>query len=219
MGANYGDFDNDGWLDFYLGTGNISLSSIMPNRLFRNAEGKAFRDVSSAARVGHLQKGHAVSFADLDHDGDQDLLMSMGGAFQGDVYQNAFFLNPYEDENNWFSIRLEGGQSNRSAIGSRLAFTVEEQGRERTIYRVVNSGGSFGASPLRVEVGLGKAGIIKKLVVDWPSAEAQEFSELPVNTFYYLKEGNEPVPLDLEKLTFPEKSGKHLHTPLAGHQP
>jgi hypothetical protein len=219
MGANYGDFDNDGWLDFYLGTGNISLSSIMPNRLFRNAEGKAFRDVSSAARVGHLQKGHAVSFADLDHDGDQDLLMSMGGAFQGDVYQNAFFLNPYEDENNWFSIRLEGGQSNRSAIGSRLAFTVEEQGRERTIYRVVNSGGSFGASPLRIEVGLGKAGTIKKLVVDWPSAEAQEFSELPVNTFYYLKEGNEPVPLDLEKLTFPEKSGKHLHTPLAGHQP
>ena len=37
MGANFGDLDNDGFLDFYLGTGDTELRSLMPNRMFRNA--------------------------------------------------------------------------------------------------------------------------------------------------------------------------------------
>ena len=35
MGCNYGDFDMDGWQDFYTGTGKPSLRSIIPNRMFR----------------------------------------------------------------------------------------------------------------------------------------------------------------------------------------
>ncbi len=54
MGANYGDLDNDGWLDMYLGTGDPSLSSVMPNRAFRNAQGKHFQDVTTATGMGHL---------------------------------------------------------------------------------------------------------------------------------------------------------------------
>ena len=215
MGANYGDFDNDGWQDFYLGTGNISLSSIMPNKLFRNDNGKAFLDVTAAAGVGHLQKGHAVSFADLDHDGDQDLLMSMGGAFQGDVYQNAFFLNPYEDENHWISLKLMGQQSNHSAIGTQLIFTIEEDGRERKIYRRVSSGGSFGASPLRVEVGLGTADKVKMLEVMWPNSAPQYFEALKADQFYQIVERNpEAKVLDLKKLHFNQKN-EHQHHPLA----
>lgn len=216
MGANYGDFDNDGWLDFYLGTGNISLSSIMPNKLFRNDSGKAFLDVTASAGVGHLQKGHAVSFADLDHDGDQDLLMSMGGAFQGDVYQNAFFLNPYEEENHWISLRLEGQQSNRSALGTKLVFTIEEDGQERKIYRRVTSGGSFGASPLRLEVGLGKAEAVKKLEVLWPNSSPQYFEGLRADQFYHIFEGNpEPEEKEFEQLHFEQDNEHHQHHPLA----
>lgn len=219
MGANYGDFDNDGWLDFYLGTGNISLSSIMPNKLFRNDGGKAFLDVTASAGVGHLQKGHAVSFADLDHDGDQDLLMSMGGAFQGDVYQNAFFLNPYEYENHWISLKLEGQQSNRSAIGTKLVFTIEENGQERKIYRWVNSGGSFGASPLRAEVGLGDAATVKVLEVHWPNSAPQRFESLASNRFYHIREGDaEPNIVELKKLQF-EQHTEHHHHPLASGKP
>ena len=216
MGANYGDFDNDGWLDFYLGTGNISLSSIMPNKLFRNDGGNSFQDVTSAAGVGHLQKGHAVSFADLDHDGDQDLLMSMGGAFQGDVYQNAFFLNPYEEVNNWMNIELKGRQTNRSAIGTRLVFTLEEKGQERHIYRWVSSGGSFGASPLRVEVGLGQATQVKSLRVEWPDSSPQTFTKLACNQFYRCVEGNP----NIEKIEYqPIHFKSHgRHSPLATSQ-
>jgi hypothetical protein len=48
MGCNFGDLDNDGWLDFYLGTGNPDYRSLMPNRMFRNAGGKFSQDVTSS---------------------------------------------------------------------------------------------------------------------------------------------------------------------------
>ncbi len=216
MGANYGDFDNDGWLDFYLGTGNISLSSIMPNKLYRNAGGQGFQDVTAAAGVGHLQKGHAVSFADLDHDGDQDLLMSMGGAFQGDIYQNAFFLNPYENEHHWISLELSGEKTNRSAIGTLLTLTIEEDGRERKIYREVSSGGSFGASPLRVEVGLGNAAVVKELEINWLNSGKQRFEQLKADQFYTIKEGENTVETrDLKQLHFERSVATHPHGSLA----
>lgn len=210
MGANYGDYDNDGWLDFYLGTGNISLGSTMPNKLFRNQEGQNYQDVTNAARVGHLQKGHAVSFADLDHDGDQDLLMSMGGAYQGDIYQNAFFLNPYENKNHWISLDLSGRQSNCSAIGTQLVFTVNEDGQKRTIYRWVSSGGSFGASPLRVEVGLGQATTVAKIEVHWINSETQVFTDIPVDAFYQLTEGQKLQTVALNLLHFDKQHHPHV---------
>src|SRR5207245_1927477 len=73
MAGNFGDIDNDGWLDFYLGTGDPDLGTLIPNRMFRNSEGKFFQDVTTSAGVGHLQKGHGIAFADLDNDGDQDI--------------------------------------------------------------------------------------------------------------------------------------------------
>ena len=57
MGAGFGDLDNDGWLDMYLGTGEPAYEALLPNVLFRNNEGKSFQDVTTSANVGHLQKG------------------------------------------------------------------------------------------------------------------------------------------------------------------
>src|SRR5205823_10552019 len=62
MGSNFGDLDNDGFLDFYLGSGNPDLSTLIPNRMFRNNEGKFFQDVTTSGGFGHLQKGHGVAF-------------------------------------------------------------------------------------------------------------------------------------------------------------
>ena len=78
MGANFGDIDNDGYLDFYLGTGAPSFFAITPNRMFRSDRGLRFLDVTSSAGVGHIQKGHGVAFADFDNDGDQDIYQQMG---------------------------------------------------------------------------------------------------------------------------------------------
>ena len=80
MGANFGDIDNDGFLDFYLGTGSPSYGALVPNLLFRNEGGKRFIDVTSLTGTGHLQKGHGIAFGDVDGDGDQDIFLHTGGA-------------------------------------------------------------------------------------------------------------------------------------------
>ncbi len=56
MGSNFGDIDNDGWPDMYLGTGNPDFTSLVPNRMFKNIDGKKFVDVTSSARVGQFAK-------------------------------------------------------------------------------------------------------------------------------------------------------------------
>ena len=119
MGSNFGDLDNDGWLDFYIGTGSPEFTSVIPNRMFRNLDGKSFEEVTSAGGFGHIQKGHGVGFADLDNDGDQDIYTVLGGAYEGDNYPNICFENPISN-NNWIILKLEGVESNRSAIGTQL---------------------------------------------------------------------------------------------------
>jgi hypothetical protein len=189
MGSNYGDLDNDGWLDFYVGTGDPDFRSLMPSRLFRNTGGVGFEEVTAPSGLGHLQKGHAVSFADLNNNGYQDIYAVMGGAFEGDVFHNALFRNP-GFENHWITLRLEGSETNRSAIGARVRVVTEQNGSKRTIYRTVGSGGSFGASSLQQEIGLGQADSIHAVEVQWPGSNyTQRFTSLEMNHFYRIREG------------------------------
>ena len=127
MGSNYGDVDNDGFLDFYLGTGYPDYEGVMPNVFYLNRAGERFLDITLAAGLGHLQKGHAVAFADFDHDGDQDIFEQMGGALPGDRFGDALFLNPGSD-NHWIAVRLVGVGSNRSALGARLRVDFVDEG-------------------------------------------------------------------------------------------
>jgi len=193
MGANFGDLDNDGFLDFYLGTGWPEFHELMPNVLYRNEAGRRFVDVTTAARVGHLQKGHAVVFADFDEDGDQDIFEQMGGFVPGDKYRDVLYENPHAD-GNWLQVKLVGTKSNRAAIGSRIHVRVVEEERTRSIYKHVNSGGSFGANPLRQHIGLGKASKIESVEIFWPTTgQTEVFHDVPVNVFIEIVEGRGKV--------------------------
>ncbi len=188
MGSNFGDIDNDGFLDIYLGTGNPVYASLVPNLLFHNQEGKRFVDVTAASGTGELHKGHAVAFADIDRDGDEDLLTEIGGAVPGDSHAFRLFENP-GNGNRWLNLRLVGVKTNRAAIGARIKVTVDEAGSQRSIFRTVGSGGSFGASPLEQHIGLGKAERIREVEVWWPVTGArQRFVNVPTNQFFEVKE-------------------------------
>jgi len=188
MGANFGDLDNDGYPDFYLGTGYTELYAVMPNRLFHNRGGKRFDDVTVASRTGHLQKGHGVSFADFDRDGDQDIFIETGGAFRGDAFRNLVFQNT-GTTNHFIELKLTGVQSNRSAIGARIRVEFEEDGKLRAVHRRVNSGGSFGANPLAQHIGVGAATTIKKVEVYWPTSQkTQTFTGLEIDRRYNIRE-------------------------------
>jgi tetratricopeptide (TPR) repeat protein len=189
MGSNFGDIDNDGFLDIYLGTGNPTYGSLLPNVLLRNKEGKSFVDVTGSSGTGELHKGHGVAFADIDNDGDEDLLAEIGGAIPGDRHAFRLFENP-GNSNDWISLKLVGVKSNRAAIGARIKLTVGNEGRgPRSIYRTVGSGGSFGANPLQQHIGLGKSAQSVSLEIWWPGSNTrQNFSDIAKNHFLEIRE-------------------------------
>lgn len=192
MGANFGDLDNDGYLDFYLGTGAPSYTALMPNFMFWNRGGKGFVDVTAATATGHLQKGHGVAFGDLDNDGDEDLYANIGGFIPGDRYNKALFANPL-GKSNWISIKLTGAKTNRAAIGAKIKVRLTDAaGKQSLRYREVTSGGSFGASPLTQHIGLGsslKNGRVDEIEITWPASKTRRvFRNVEANQFIEIKE-------------------------------
>ncbi len=189
MGNNFGDLDNDGFLDFYLGTGYPSYEGLVPNRMYRNRRGTGFAEITTAGNFGHLQKGHAVVFADFDNDGDQDVYQQMGGAWAGDAYGNSFYLNPGFDHH-WIKINLVGVRSNRFGVGVRIRLDLVEDGKRRSIHRRVSSGASFGGNPFRREIGVGSATRIEALEIYWPVSDTtQRFENVDVDQWIEIIEG------------------------------
>jgi hypothetical protein len=189
MGSNFGDVDNDGWPDLYLGTGDPDYSSLWPNVLYRNDAGKRFQDVTKATGTGHLQKGHGVCFADIDGDGDQDLFEELGGAVRGDAFQSVLFENPGHG-NHWLTVRVVGHATNRFGVGVRLRATIEEGAGTRSIVTFVGGNSSFGGNSLQAEMGLGQAQKLRELEVHWPTTgRTDRFTGVPLDRIVVVEEG------------------------------
>ena len=190
MGSNFGDIDNDGFLDIYLGTGRPSYSYLMPNVLFRNDGGRRFEDVTAATGTGHLQKGHGVAFADWDRDGDVDIFLEAGGAAPGDRAHNVLFQNPGYGHH-WLTVKLVGTRTNRAALGAKIRVDLPgPDGAVVSRYRTITAGSSFGGNPLACTVGLGRAKAIRALEVSWPtSGTRQTFRDVPIDRAIEITEG------------------------------
>lgn len=190
MGSNFADIDNDGYLDVYLGTGQPPYSSLFPNVMLKNISGERFDDVTLATGTGHLQKGHGVSFADWDGDGDLDLFVEIGGATPGDRSHNALFQNPGHGRH-WIALKLVGTKTNRAALGARVRVDFRQpDGRLRSIYRVVGSGSSFGGNSLVVHAGLDRASKAESITVSWPASKTEQtFRDVDADQTLEITEG------------------------------
>jgi tetratricopeptide (TPR) repeat protein len=193
MASNFGDVNNDGYLDMYLGMGSPSFASVLPHELLLNRQGRSFVSITASSGTGELHKGHGIAFADLDRDGDEDIVAEIGGAVLSDRHALRLFENPGQG-NDWLNVHLTGVKSNRSAIGAQVTVTVESAGDDnvrstRKIVRTVGPGGSFGANPMEQHIGLGKAAVVQDVEVWWPASRTrQTFAHVPKNQFIEIAE-------------------------------
>nr|MBS0037116.1 CRTAC1 family protein [Saprospiraceae bacterium] len=194
MGANYGDINNSGFPDFYLGTGAPDFRAVVPNRLFENQYGEKFIDQTFEKNVGHIQKGHGIAFADFNNNGFQDIYAVMGGAFQGDVFHNTLFVNPC-NPNPWIKLELIGVHSNKSGLGARIIVEgTDFENNPIVRYSKISSGASFGANPLIAHIGLEGFQQIEEVKILWPFKENREYQTyrgFDLNKSYLITETGE----------------------------
>jgi hypothetical protein len=190
-GASFGDFDNDGWPDILMVSGNFSslLDAIPteprfaePVQLFRNQAGRAFSEIADAAGLndGPIKSRRGTAVGDINNDGNLDVGVFNVGS------PPSLFLNETANENHSVLIRLVGTKSNRAAIGTRVIVTTADM----TQTDEVRAGSSYlSTSDSRLHFGLGSDPIMKKIEVRWPSGLVQEFHDVKADAIYEITEG------------------------------
>ena len=124
------------------------------------------------------------------NDVDLDIFQVMGGAFEGDLYQNVLYENPGHGHR-WLRLYPQGVESNRGAVGGRVRVRVRRpDGSSRDIHQLIGTGGSFGANPLTPHIGLGDAVALEFVELTWPATnQSQRWQGLELDRAYALREG------------------------------
>ena len=188
-GANFLDYDLDGWLDLYMAAGRVFIEQTPdPNVLWSNDGDGTFSNVSATSGVDDPEHGRSPVFADYDGDGDPDLfLVNHGGTFR-------LFQNDNTNGNNWLIVDLEGTTSNRDGIGAWLELTTPDG---VTQHYETRSGSSLGGGDdMGAYFGLGTNASITSLTINWPSGTVQTLTSLGINQRVLITEdgviGNNP---------------------------
>jgi enediyne biosynthesis protein E4 len=190
FGGGFFDYDNDGWLDLFIGNGHVypEIEQItntlykQHNSLFHNDSHGKFVEASTAGGLNSLPRRAArgVAFADFDNDGYVDVLVANNGDPPTLLHNNALHKNHY------VNFKLVGTKSNRDALGARIKITA---GGVNQIREIVGGGSYLSQSDLRANFGLGDAKVISSIDVNWPSGAHQTFQNVPADHFYQLTEG------------------------------
>jgi len=175
MGASYGDLDNDGCLDFYLGTGNFEPWYFTPNLMYAgrragtSCTGTA-ENISMLQGFGNVQKGHGIVFFDVDEDGDQDIYSVLGGGWPGDKWVDQLFVNESRlDGRAWIKLRLRGRRTNYYGVGARITVRAVDQAGAPIVRRyLMDTGTGFGSKPFLAHIGLYTAARVERVEVYWP---------------------------------------------------
>lgn len=203
-GTGLVDLDNDGWLDFFLVTGQVypELEPVLPKYprrgpriLFRNQGDGTFIEIDSATEPAiasrHVSRGCA--FGDFDNDGDLDIVI---------MNQNeppSLLRNDAPPGNHWIKIRLRGTKSNRSAIGARV---VVRSGNKSQVQEVMSQSSYVSSNDPRLHFGLGQA-LFVDIEIRWPLGSVEIHKNIPSNQLITVTEGSSEI--KTEKL-FPAAS-------------
>lgn len=181
-GSDWGDVNNDGFIDLYVGNAFANGQEI-DNYFYLNNGDETFTKITSnITDVGGWTYG--VSFGDFNRDGYLDLaLAKCFGANEN----NALFLND-GGNNNWVIINLEGVKSNRSGIGSVIRVKANINGNDFWQARRVEGQNGYCGQNLEAHFGLGDAASIDSVIVEWSGGEVQILTDVEINSVTLIEE-------------------------------
>jgi hypothetical protein len=187
MGGSFGDINNDGAYDFYLGTGDPEGWFVLPNLMYiGQTEGtkcvERMTNVSMLQGFGTIQKGHGIVFFDFDNDGRQDIFSSLGGMWPADRWQSQLLVNRSALTNAWVKIRLRGRKTNYFGVGCMIKVIAQNAEEEAIIryYHMDNKTG-FGSAPYLAHIGLMDAVRISAVDVFWPVSQVWRTYRASIN--------------------------------------
>jgi enediyne biosynthesis protein E4 len=192
FGGGFLDYDNDGWLDIFIGNGHVypEIEQVSTetfykqhNSLFHNDMHGKFSDVSIAGGLNSLpsRAARGVAFADFDNDGYVDVLVANNGDPPTLLHNNTLH------KNHFLNFKLVGTKSNRDALGARIKITA---GGLSQIREIAGGGSYLSQSDLRANFGIGDATIISSVEITWPSGAHQSFHDVEADRFYQINEGH-----------------------------
>jgi hypothetical protein len=187
------DLDNDGWKDLFFALAHfprleryLGRNAALPNKVFRNAGGKRFEDVSALAGPGFQQAAqhHGTAFADFDNDGRVDVAVSV---LNGPA---KLFRNVTPDGGHWLAFALRGSRSNRQGLGALVRVTLPD-GRVLSNTATTSVGYASSSEPL-VRFGLGAHREAQRVEIRWPGGHMQELAGVPADRIVEVAEEGAP---------------------------
>ncbi len=184
FGLFFFDYDLDGRLDLLQANGHLEneINKVQPSQhyeqpvqLYWNCEDNGhtsasngcnnrFMLVDNTGDLGTPVVGRGASYADIDNDGDLDVLITQAGR------EAKLYRNDQQTGHHWLRVKLNGTEDNRNAIGAIIELTANGI----TQRRMITSGRSF-LSQLEFPVtfGLGKADRVDNFIITWPGGMNQ----------------------------------------------
>jgi Tol biopolymer transport system component/formylglycine-generating enzyme required for sulfatase activity len=180
QGLAWGDYDNDGHIDLFVGNNDGQ-----PSLLYRNQGNGTFVDVAASSGAVNTTGGSVTgNWIDTDNDGDLDLFIANYGT-GNHLYRNN------GNANHWLTLRLQGTVSNRDGIGATV--TAVAAGHRQRRDAGLGGGRTAPLSP-PLHFGLGAATVLDSLIVRWPSGTVQVLTGIAADQFLDVAEPGGGLP-------------------------
>jgi hypothetical protein len=185
---NIGDFDNDGWKDFFVSRGDVASPNMagrqvidQNNSVFRNLGNGKWTALTKEAGFDAIppKRHRGAALADLNHDGKLDVVVTALSA------PAEIWINNSPENNHWLELALQGTKSNRDAIGAKVKITVS--GKSQWDH-VSHAAGYASSSAGPLHFGLGGAKAVDEIEIQWPSGIRQVLKNVAGDRIVRIKE-------------------------------